>query len=176
MFAVTTRVPERLTAAVAELDPRPGDRVLEVGCGRGVAGELVLDRLAGHGTYVGVDRSANAIAAATARLSAHVARGTARLVVTPLADAEPDLGPFTTALAVNVNAFWTGPAQRELQALDTLVEPGGRLVLAYEPPDPSTLVRLEAQLRRLLEPAGWACEVDTVPLTRTTLLALRARR
>lgn len=37
-------VPERLSWAVETLELAPSDRVLEIGCGRGVAAALVLDR------------------------------------------------------------------------------------------------------------------------------------
>jgi ubiquinone/menaquinone biosynthesis C-methylase UbiE len=65
---------ERLRSIVEQLDIRPDDRVLEIGCGRGVAATFVCERLvAGHLTAV--DRSAKMIEAAMRRNAEYVEAG-----------------------------------------------------------------------------------------------------
>lgn len=71
-------VPDRVQRAVALLDLRGDEVVLEIGPGPGAAAELVLARHPGV-RYVAVDRSATAVARTTARNRAAVDRG--RLIV-----------------------------------------------------------------------------------------------
>jgi trans-aconitate methyltransferase len=58
---VTSRPSARIVEFVDALPLRPGMRVLEVGCGPGVATRLVLNRI-GDGHVLAIDRSARAIA------------------------------------------------------------------------------------------------------------------
>ena len=57
---------DRLVWAAAVVDPAPGERVLEVGCGHGVLVSLLAERI-GTGQVVAVDRSPTMIAAAARR-------------------------------------------------------------------------------------------------------------
>src|SRR5688500_14126706 len=56
-FYAARMVPERTTYAVEKLDVQPDDRILEIGCGRGMPAELICARLK-HGSLTAIDRSA----------------------------------------------------------------------------------------------------------------------
>jgi SAM-dependent methyltransferase len=81
-----------------------------------------------------IDRSATQIARARRRNRAHLESGTLRLATADLGSLEVEPGSFDAVFAVNVNAFWIGPATRELAIVKRALAPGGRLVLVYETP------------------------------------------
>ena len=96
----------RLAACVDALPLRPGMRVLEIGCGAGVAARAVLRRI-GAGRVLAIDRSAKAIAQATRSSAAEMASG--RLVFRCVAIEdfvlEESERPFDLAFAVRVGAL-----------------------------------------------------------------------
>jgi cyclopropane fatty-acyl-phospholipid synthase-like methyltransferase len=167
--------PERITAAVEALAVQPDDRVLEIGFGRGVAAQLIAERLT-SGHLVALDRSAKATAAAADRNAVAVGRGKVRFLTASLGDVDPaDLGRFNKVFAVNVNLFWVGPAHRELHLVSQLLEPDGELILYYDPPGAEQLERVTAILVEHLVRAGLQADTATRPLSRSTLLVVRAR-
>jgi cyclopropane fatty-acyl-phospholipid synthase-like methyltransferase len=169
------RAPERLVAAVDGLDVRQGDRVLEIGCGRGVAAQLIARRLT-DGQLVALDRSAAATAAAVERNAEAVANGVVRFVTMSMADVDPAvLGRFDRVFAVNVNLFWVGPARRELHLIRELLKPAGVLVLCYDPPRAEQVDRLRTTLVEHLASAGFRASTRTRPLARSTLLLVHGR-
>src|SRR5436309_7771718 len=86
---VAGKASERFVWAVDTLEVRPADRLLEVGCGHGVAVSLVCERLT-TGTITAIDRSPKMIEMATRRNREHVDAGRAVLEAVALEDA--DLG------------------------------------------------------------------------------------
>lgn len=124
-----TAAPARITWAVHLVDPGPGARLLEVGCGPGVAAHLLCERLT-TGSMLAVDRSAVALRRAAARNAAHIDAG--RLHLRQAALDTLDLRPeFDVAFTVDVNAFWTRPDGPELGILAGSLRPGGRLLVLY---------------------------------------------
>lgn len=110
--------PTRL--AINRLAPRPGETVLDAGCGTGAAMAQLLDR---HNCFVtGVDPSATMIAAARRRL-----RDWAALHVSTVEDFALTGARFDAVLALNM-LYFADHKGRMAEALHQLVEPGGRLV------------------------------------------------
>ncbi|MFI2702726.1 SAM-dependent methyltransferase [Cellulosimicrobium composti] len=167
-------VPERVRRAVALLDLRGDEAVLEVGPGPGAAAELVLAARPAV-RYVALDRSATAVARTTARNQAAVDDG--RLVVRRgdvSAAGGPDVpgGPFDVAFAVDVNVFWTRVAHAEVSALAALLVPGGALWLVHETPRGTDDGRVLDGVRASLDVPALA----EVTVVRDLVLAVGARR
>lgn len=127
------RASDRLTWAVGQLDVQPDDRVLELGCGHGVAVTLIAERLRGGGIVVGVDRSPKMVAAAGARNAKHVAAGRARLVTAAVEDARLGAERFGKVLAVRFPPLLRGRPERELSVVRRHLAPGGALYVVEQP-------------------------------------------
>ena len=123
---------DRLAAIVEGLVLAPGDRVLEIGCGHGVAATLVCERLV-DGRLTAIDRSAKMIAAAERRNAAQVAAGKAEFLVASLEDMDLGARRFDVAFAVRVGLFHRDPA-RARRLVEPWLAPGGRIVAVFDPP------------------------------------------
>jgi cyclopropane fatty-acyl-phospholipid synthase-like methyltransferase len=148
------RAAERLVWAVETLAVEPGDRLLEIGCGHGVAVSLVCEKLDG-GTITAIDRSAKMIEMARKRNAEYVAAGVASFqTVTPL---EADLGGalFDKVFAINVGVFLRGRPIRELAIIHEHLAPEGRLFLFHEPPPGSTAPPIAGSVPAMLEGNGF---------------------
>jgi SAM-dependent methyltransferase len=106
---MASKVSERLVWAVETLELKPGCRVLEVGCGHGVAVSLVCERLSRGGRITAIDRSQKMIAAARRRNRLHVESGRAALEAVALEDAALGDQRFDRVFAFNVAPFWLEP-------------------------------------------------------------------
>ena len=124
----------RLAAIVAALPLRPGQRVLEIGCGPGAAARAVVRRVGERGCVLALDRSATAVAQARRAGAAEIAAG--RLVVrqTAIEDFELAAGeaPYDLAFAVRVGALdgrHPEAGRRALQRIAAALTPRGRLLI-----------------------------------------------
>jgi ubiquinone/menaquinone biosynthesis C-methylase UbiE len=125
-------VTERLRSVVEQLDIRPDDRVLEIGCGHGVAATLVCQLLeSGHLTAV--DRSAKMIEAAQRRNAVFVEAGRAEFLVAAFEELELGQRRFDKIFAVRVGLFHREP-ERAHELAGKWLAPGGAVSAFFDSP------------------------------------------
>ena len=123
---------ERLRKVVEKLDVRPDDRILEIGCGHGVAATLVCERLEG-GHLTAIDRSAKMIEAATRRNASHIEAGKAEFIACDLEGFDPEDRRFVKVFAVRVGLFHREP-ERARSIAERWLAPGGELFVFFDEP------------------------------------------
>jgi SAM-dependent methyltransferase len=166
--------------AVGLLAVAPDARVLELGCGPGVALAALAER-AVDGLVVGVDHSAVMIRQARRRNAAAVAAGRVHLVCSPVEDvlpaarpgrglAGPPAGPFGTpfdaVLAVNSVGFWPEPEVR-LASVRHLLRRDGQIALVAQPRCPGATAATSHSAAREL--AGFLGRVGFIGIGTTML-------
>lgn len=144
---------ERHRWAVEILRVRPDDRVLEIGCGHGVAVALVAERLTGSGRITAVDRSAKMARAARERNRTHLAAGRADVRQVALDRADFPAGSFDKVFAAHVGTLWRGPFADAARVLPWLT-PEGALYLFGRPLDPSRVPAVADTVRQGVTEAG----------------------
>jgi trans-aconitate methyltransferase len=122
------------------LDPKPGEHILDLGCGDG----MLTERLVAAGaSVVGVDASAGMIAAARARgLDAHVMDGQALV-----------FGPEFDAVFSNAALHWMLDAPAVARGVVAALKPGGRFV--GEMGGQGNIATLRAALHAELQARGY---------------------
>lgn len=116
---------------MAALPLRPGMRVLEIGCGPGVAARLLCKRLE-HGFVLAIDRSARAIELARRMAASELAAGTLALRVCAVEELllAPNEAAFDLAFAMRVGALDGRHPHLRAQALERIaaaLRPRGKL-------------------------------------------------
>ncbi len=124
---------ERLRTIVSGLDLQPRDRVLEIGCGHGVAATLICERIGDGGRLTAIDRSPKMIEAAARRNAQWVDAGTAEFIVAALEDADLGDRRFDKVLAVRVGLFHREPDRAQALA-ERWLAPGGSVHSFFDPP------------------------------------------
>jgi SAM-dependent methyltransferase len=138
---MSDRVSPRIAEAVAALPIWPDMRVLEIGCGPGVAARLV-SRMLTTGKIVAIDRSAKAIAQAVAGSEVEISSGRLefRQALAEEFELAPGETPFDLVFAMRVGALDGRHPELEAQALGRIkaaLKPDGVLVIDDRAPVPA---------------------------------------
>lgn len=107
------------------------DRVLEIGCGPGVAIAAVA-RMAVDGHVVGVDHSETMVVMARRRNSAAITAGRVSIEWGRAEEFPVGEHSFDKVFAVNVFQFWADPSA-VLRRVRRCLAPGGRIAITHQP-------------------------------------------
>jgi SAM-dependent methyltransferase len=158
---------------------QPADRILEIGCGPGVA-LAACARLLASGRAVGVDHSPTALAQAQRRNRRAIADGRIELRLGGLdALPQPDQ-PFDKVFLVNVVQFLPDPAQA-LRALARITTAGGLVAVTYQPrqknPTRADALAMAERTRKAMQAAGLAdLRIEELPLRLVPAVCVLGRR
>jgi SAM-dependent methyltransferase len=149
---------ERMVWAAGLLDVGARSRVLEVGCGHGVAATLVCERLA-RGSFVGLDRSRKMVDAATKRNQRFVDAGRATFAEVELGVTPFEESGFDVIFAMRVAAFWTDAAT--LDGAKRALGRKGTLYLFLDSPSGAVPKATLERVRSTLDAGGFAVAEET---------------
>lgn len=118
--------------ALALLELKQGDRVLDVGCGHGRTVERAAVMVGDDGLVVGIDASEEMLRMATRRCKRLIEAGRLRLALADSASMPYPDESFDKIVTVHTLYFWDDP-QRHLGELYRVLRPGGCLVVGFHP-------------------------------------------
>ncbi|HMN98256.1 MAG TPA: methyltransferase domain-containing protein [Miltoncostaeaceae bacterium] len=124
---VTPDVVAQRRAVLAALDPRPGERVLDLGVGPGLLAAAIAERVGAGGGLTGIDVSPDMLAIAAGRRLAHGAATPAFHVASVTDLPFPD-GAFDAAVCTQVYEY-VEDMPRALGEAARVLRPGGRLAV-----------------------------------------------
>ena len=113
-------------AAVDQLDPQPGDTVVEMGCGSGANLQLLRERVGSEGRIIGVDMSPGVLGVARNRISR---RGWTNVHVVRADATQPPLGEGVDCVFASLVVGMFADSVAVVDGWADLVSSGGRLGL-----------------------------------------------
>jgi ubiquinone/menaquinone biosynthesis C-methylase UbiE len=158
---------ERNLWTVDLLSIQPGDRIVEIGCGPGVALEACLAKVR-EGKVIGLDHSQTMLDQAQSRNAKAIREGRLGLRLGTLADLAATIGSFDKAYSVNVVQFFPDRTA-VFHQIYSLLKPKGVSATTYMPrsknPSRTDALNMAAEVKQHMEVAGFAnIRVEELPL------------
>ncbi len=135
LMALDTAAANRCVLAAVE--PKPGERILELGCGHGRALRRVADKV-GHGGVTGVDPSQVMCDVATRHNRRAIKAGTVLVKRGSVASIPASDATFDKAFSVHTIYFWPD-LDAGLRELHRVLRPGGQLWLSFHSSENSAI-------------------------------------
>jgi trans-aconitate methyltransferase len=149
---------ERFAWAIEIMDINPSDKILESGCGTGIAAEMVCAALE-NGHLTAIDRSDAMITKAKKRNAGYIKKKKVAFETVNLAEFHTRGKQFDKIFAFNVNLFWTQDGTAvEAKILRSSLTRKGKLYLFYQPPSPQMFKTITESVKRNLEAEHWKLE------------------
>lgn len=159
------------------LNPASGERVLEVGCGPGIALQLCLSRRGV--SAVGVDHSSLMISQARKRNARAVQQERLTLTVGTIEDVPAMSGPFDKIFSINVIQFVE--QDKFISQAEALLKPGGLFAATYQPRHAKATrddaLKMAASLSEILRAQGFTdVRTEEIALKPVPAVVVLARR
>jgi trans-aconitate methyltransferase len=167
------QVPPRMIWAVEQMDPQPGDNILEIGCGPGYGAELICARLT-SGKLFAIDRSESGVDRTRRRNQKYVDSGRLTVRQIDLATLRVPVKRLHKVFAFNVNLFWVRSCADEIALLHERVVPGGAVFLYYETTQPGLVPNIVRKTSAALTEGGF--RVSVVDQKAPPVVAIIGRR
>ncbi len=164
---------------VGLLGVRPGDRILEIGCGPGVALKACAEQ-AKLGVVVGVDHSQAMLAQAARRNRRAIARGRVQLQLGGLDLVSTLGGAFDKVFLVNVVQFLADKVAA-FRIFHEAMAPGGTLATTYQPrhrnPTRADAIRVADEIKEIMAAGQFeAISVEELQLRPVPALCVLGRK
>jgi ubiquinone/menaquinone biosynthesis C-methylase UbiE len=128
------RVPDRIRQIVDAVDVNPDDHILEIGCGHGVAVDLICERLV-SGKVTAIDRSQKMINAAMRRNWRHIEASKVEFVLGDVETLQFTDSRFDKIVASRIGLFHRQP-EFARSIVEPWLKPDGKLLVFYDEPVP----------------------------------------
>ena len=112
---------------LSKLDIKPGQQILDLGCGAGGLSEYIVDKFAASGT--GIDNSSSAIRIATDRTQTK--RAKLKFIQADLNTLDLKLNFYDAAISID-SIYWVADMDKSISSIVNTIKPGGKLYILIE--------------------------------------------
>jgi cyclopropane fatty-acyl-phospholipid synthase-like methyltransferase len=161
---------------------QPGHRILEIGCGPGIALKACAEK-APEAYVVGIDHSGVMVSQARKRLAGEIKAGRADVQLVGLFDGSLDAETYDRVYSLNVIQFFLDMEEGFRRVHECLV-PGGKVATTYQPrsknPTRGNALEMAASIEKTMKAVGYVdikrYELPLEPVPAICVIGLKAEK